>query len=482
MAQEAKILAVDDEPQNLELLEALLTPHGYQVVTAADGSEALKKIAEERPDLILLDVNMPRLDGISLCRSLRNDPETRFIPVVMVTALHEAQDRIRGIEAGADDFLSKPVNRHELLARVQSILRLGYYRHLLAEKERFEQVVADLRDGIVVLNRHLEVTALNRAALHLLNIGPAAWQGLSLPEHLQGRFETPQPLETLIRTDWETFELVRPRADFPLHLSVRVSKSVSPDGELEAVALVIRDVTEERREERLQRDLFSLISHKLRTPLAVISGYLALFLKGTLGEVHPSQREVLQGMEKKTEELEGLVEKLLTFAAVAHGTEGGERQWISLPLLLEEVKERLLNRYPDSKVRIQVEMTEPPPKLQGDPRLLAMAWENLLDNAIKFCNKDGAQIRISGAFREDLYQFTLQDNGPGIPHEEMEHIFRPFYQVEEAFTGNVEGIGLGLPLVRRIIEAHGGKIWAESEMGKGTTVTFTLPASPAGSP
>jgi signal transduction histidine kinase len=480
MLEQAKILAVDDEPWNLELLEAILTNQGYRVVTAADGIEALQKIAEERPDLILLDVMMPHLDGFSLCRKLRSDPETRFIPIVMVTSLREAEDRIQGIEAGADDFLSKPVNRHELLARVKSILRLGYYRHLLAEKERFEQVIADLRDGIIVLNRHLQVTAANRAALHLLNISPAGWQGHSLSDHLQGRFETPRPFEVLIRSDQETFEMARPRDDYPLYLSVRVSKSFSPAGEMEAVALVIRDVTEERREKRLQQDIFSLVSHKFRTPLAVISGYLTVFLNNVVGEVNPQQREVLQGMKEKTQELEQLVEKLLTFVAVAYGAQGGEREMVHLPHLLEKVQKRLSGRYPGSKVTVTLGVPEPLSHIWADPRLCSMLWENLLDNAIKFCDKDEVQVRIGATVRDGLQHFSLQDNGPGIPHEELERIFRPFYQVEEAFTGNVEGVGLGLPLVRRIVEAHGGKIWVESEMGKGTSVAFTLPPPPPG--
>ena len=480
MSEQIKILAVDDEPGNLELMEALLTTQGYHVVTATHGMEALQKIAEERPDLILLDVMMPHLDGFSLCRKLRSDPETRFIPIVMVTSLRESEDRIRGIEAGADDFLSKPVNRHELLARTQSILRLGYYRHLLAEKERFERVIADLRDGIVVLDRHLEVTAANRAALHLLNISPAVRKGLSLPDHLEGRFEIPRPFEVLIRSDQESFEMIRPTGDYPLYLSVRVSKNFSPTGEMETVALVIRDITEERREERLQRDLFSLVSHKFRTPLAVISGYLTVFLKDVLGGVDPRQREVLQAVQEKTQELEQLVEKLLTFVAVAYGAQGGERELVHLPHLLEKVHKRLSGRYPGSKVKITMEVPEPFSQVWVDPRLYSMVWENLLDNAIKFCDKDEVQVRIGAGLQDGLQRFILQDNGPGIPHEELERIFRPFYQVEEAFTGNVEGVGLGLPLVRRIVEAHGGKIWIESEMGRGTTVTFTLPPPPSG--
>jgi DNA-binding response OmpR family regulator len=120
----AKILVVDDTPRNVKLLADLLTVKGYEVVTAASGKEALDKIEREQPDLVLLDVVMPEMSGYEVCRKLREIPETRILPVVMVTALDPSEERIKGIEAGADDFLTKPINQAELLARVRSLLRI----------------------------------------------------------------------------------------------------------------------------------------------------------------------------------------------------------------------------------------------------------------------------------------------------------------------------------------------------------------------
>ena len=120
----ARILVVDDQPQNIRLLEQLLTLSGYQVTTASSGAEALKKVGEERPDIVLLDVVMPQMSGYEVCRALRAAPETALLPIVMVTALDPAEERVRGIESGADDFLAKPINQAELLARVKSLLRI----------------------------------------------------------------------------------------------------------------------------------------------------------------------------------------------------------------------------------------------------------------------------------------------------------------------------------------------------------------------
>lgn len=130
---DAKVLVVDDNEQNLELLQAYLETLGCRVLTARNGLEALQSVAQQKPDLILLDIMMPKMSGFEVCRKLKGDEKTRDIPVIMVTALNELGDIERGVESGTDDFLSKPVNKLELLTRVRSLLRV---RHLRNELDR----------------------------------------------------------------------------------------------------------------------------------------------------------------------------------------------------------------------------------------------------------------------------------------------------------------------------------------------------------
>ena len=139
------ILVVDDELANQELMIELLQPQGYKILTAADGQAALEEFARNQPDLVLLDIMMPRVDGVEVCRRLKKDPESRLTPIVLVTALSAKEDRVRGIEAGADDFLNKPVDRIELLARVRSLLNLKAYTD---ELERAESVLFALARSI----------------------------------------------------------------------------------------------------------------------------------------------------------------------------------------------------------------------------------------------------------------------------------------------------------------------------------------------
>jgi adenylate cyclase len=154
----ARILVVDDVPKNVKLLADLLGAKGYEAVTAASGEEALAKVAADKPDLVLLDVMMPGLDGYAVCRAIRADPAHAMLPVVLVTALDPAQERVKGLEAGADDFLNKPVNQAELLARVRSLLRIKAYHD---EIQRQKAELADwnrtleqrVADGVAQLER-----------------------------------------------------------------------------------------------------------------------------------------------------------------------------------------------------------------------------------------------------------------------------------------------------------------------------------------
>ena len=153
----AKILVVDDIAANIQLQQAYLKALGYDTIVARNGEEALEKVQQEKPDLVLLDVMMPKLDGFETCKRLKEDKETLYIPVIMVTALNEIEDKMRGIEAGADDFISKPFNKLELLARVKSLLRIKHLHNALQQKivelekaqERLQELA--ITDGLTEL-------------------------------------------------------------------------------------------------------------------------------------------------------------------------------------------------------------------------------------------------------------------------------------------------------------------------------------------
>jgi putative two-component system response regulator len=157
MKDKPVILVVDDQPQNIELLEAYLVPYGYEIVKAANGEEALEKISGNQIDLILLDVTMPGMDGFEVTRRVRQDNQHRLLPIILVTALRETEDRVKGIEAGCDDFISKPFDKIELLARVRSLLKVKAYNDLLSNySEELEAEVITRTKELADLNEDLE--------------------------------------------------------------------------------------------------------------------------------------------------------------------------------------------------------------------------------------------------------------------------------------------------------------------------------------
>src|SRR6266498_2256822 len=173
MTDTSTILIVDDEPLGRETLASLLRGQRYLLVFAREGAEALAQAAALPPDLILLDVMMPSMDGFEVCRRLRADSRLAEVPIILVTALDDRDSRLRGIEAGADDFITKPFDRTELRARVRTITRLNRYRALLQERARFERVVERAPVGILIVDTHRVIRLVNPALVQMLVAGHA---------------------------------------------------------------------------------------------------------------------------------------------------------------------------------------------------------------------------------------------------------------------------------------------------------------------
>jgi len=203
MAQQSTILIVDDEPFNVDLLEQQLEEFGYATVSASNGQEALDKVAVEAPDLILLDVMMPIMDGLTACRILKENDETRLIPIVIMTALGAMEDRIRGIEAGADDFLTKPVDERELLARIQTTLRLKHtvdrkLGELRRIKDHFAKFVPETVKRLVAANPDAPELSKRERDVTVLFLDISGYSRLS--ERL-----APDVLNTLVERYFSTF-------------------------------------------------------------------------------------------------------------------------------------------------------------------------------------------------------------------------------------------------------------------------------------
>jgi DNA-binding response OmpR family regulator len=318
MKDKSVILVVDDQPQNNELLEAFLIPQGYAILKAASGEEALEKLVHNQIDLVLLDVMMPKMSGIEVLEKMRADEKTRMIPVVMVTVLKETEDKVKALEAGCDDFISKPVDKVELLARVKSILKISYYRRHLEEEEKFKAVVDKVSDGIAICGPDYLIKDCNEAILKYLNITDP--KNVNLLETLSKNYSFSINKEVLmdLTITHKTFDIVRQKTDLTeaLYLEVNLNVIKNSSGELLSIVFVLRDVTLARTEEFLKQDTLTLISHKLSTPLGVISGNLSLLQDGSFGALNEEQKKAIDSVSKQSSLLVSMVEELLGFTIV----------------------------------------------------------------------------------------------------------------------------------------------------------------------
>jgi len=473
-----KILVVDDYAANVKLLERNLQAAGYETVAAYDGEQALAQVAAEKPDLVLLDIMMPKIDGFEVCRRLRADEATAVIPVIMVTALKETEDRIRGLEAGADDFISKPFDRAELLARVKSLLQVKYYRSMLAEREKFHAVIQDLSHGIVITDGQWRVETVSRRAADLLERSEADLVGRNLAEALEG-FTVEPTLEALRQSTTQavTVELAQESRRPPRYLAGRYTRIVGPRGRLHNAALVFRDISEMRRKEKLKRDFLSLISHKLKTPITIASGYLSLIDQGKYGDVSEAVAESVRISLAKIKELSDLVEKVLSYAGLTATELERAGQLVPLGDLVGRIRDRIAQRYPDREVAWAIDLPDDLPRVRAPEELLAIVFDNLLDNAVKFADKTPAEVGVGVREVENRWlEVSVRDNGSGVPTARRDQIFSAFSQLDEDFTGNIAGIGLGLSTAQRLVESWSGAINYESTLGQGARFYFTVPS------
>lgn len=473
-----KILCVDDEKLNLKLLQSLFMPEGYEFQGAESGEIALGQVAQDPPDVILLDIMMPKMSGFEVLQKLRADEKTRLIPVVMLTALKETEDRVKALEAGCDDFISKPFDKIELFARIKSLLRISYYRSLLDEKEKFEYILNQIEEGIIVFDKDLKVIKSNETARRLLFLDTGE-ETSDFLKHINKLFKIHYAgdLPFDIKKQGVCFDLQREETKKVKPLIIEAHSNVikNPLGEISDITLLIRDVTKARIEEELKQNFLDLISHKLRTPLTIILGGLDCIRDAVVGSLKEEEQKIFFSVRENGLKLLGLITRLLHFTTINTSRLDLPKEEIILSEYIPRITEPFLNLEAKKKVNIGINLEDEGLKIQMNRIYFDLIMNNLIENAIKFNDKEEVNITISAKRLIDKIHILVEDNGRGIPAEEEDKIFQKFYQVEKYFTGNVEGAGLGLAVVKQIIIGHGGGIQVKSEISKGTTFILGFP-------
>jgi two-component system, sensor histidine kinase and response regulator len=374
------ILVADDVAANVELLFDQLHVLGFRAIAASDGPSALAACFDHRPDLCILDVSMPagelgvddRSTGFEVCRRIKRDPRTKSIPVIFVTALNDTTDRVKAIEAGGDDFLTKPHNRLVLGARVRSLLKLK------AATDSLEDTLRKLREA-----------------------------------------------------------------------------------------------------EKMRDDLMNMIVHDLKTPLTSVLATTEMLIDGDFGELNAEQQRMLTDAEGKAEDLLALIGDLLEVARIDEARMTLDLEPIAPAALLNELVNEWSIRFQQEGATASVDVTDDAPVFEADRSLLKRVLGNLVSNALTH-SSNAITLQLGARRDNDGILFTVADNGPGIPPEYHEVIFRKFERVKNLNIPRTRSSGLGLAFCKLVVDAHGGRIWVQSAgEGKGSSFHFTLPCKPA---
>jgi signal transduction histidine kinase/cell fate (sporulation/competence/biofilm development) regulator YmcA (YheA/YmcA/DUF963 family) len=265
----------------------------------------------------------------------------------------------------------------------------------------------------------------------------------------------------------------------PLPRTLLATISRVEAGKSKGWVVVLSDVTARKRMENLKAEFIGIASHELRTPLAIIMGYVSLLAEELSERLNATEQEFMNSIVGAGGRLDRIVDELVQFAEA----EGGEVRFTELEMDLQEIAHEAISaleaRICEKGIEIREEFPPQRAQVRGDRKMLLGVLRHLLENAISF-NRPGGKITVAIGERDDFYQVDVKDTGVGIPQAELPRVFDKFYQVEEHMTRHVGGLGLGLPIARRAVELHGGEIWAESVLGRGSSFSFTLPRAECG--
>ncbi len=359
------ILVVDDTPANLHLLTGMLKDLGYRVRSVSDGKFALQTARHDPPDLFLLDVLMPGMNGYELCQHLKSDEKLAEIPVIFISALNDTMDKVKAFQVGGVDYVTKPFQLREVQARVSTHLELHKQKHMI--QESYEQL---------------------------------------------------------------------------------------------------------RQLEELRDNLVHMVVHDMRTPLTSMKGFLVMLDMVEGKTMSAEGHEYLTIVTEATENLIELTSSVLDVSKMEAGEMTLDLSEFNLTDIIQGLMDKLESLRKNREFIIEAPDEATP--VTGDAVLITRIIQNLLGNALKFTPDEGS-IAVGYRLEQDCTHIYVRDTGPGIPQESMGRIFEKFGQDKTQPKQKQYSTGLGLTFCKLAVEAHGGTIGVDSEVGKGSTFWFTIP-------
>ena len=489
----ADILVIDDTPENLALLSQMLTERGYKVRSVTKGSTGLRGAIAVPPDLILLDVKMPQMNGYEVCEKLKAEERTRDIPVIFISALGDVLDKVKAFQVGGVDYITKPFQVEEVLARLQTHLTIcKLQKQLQAQNTKLQQEIKEKTAAEEKFTKAfrscpnpIAIATIAEGRFVDVNSSFLSMSGYTQTE-IVGNTIANIHLESAIATYAEIIKQSQEKGfvhnqEFQFRTKYGEIKTVLLSVELIELAgtpctlSIMNDITEHKR---LENEFISLVSHELRTPMTSMMGALDLLSSGQLGTLTEQGQQVLNIGIKNTERLMRLVNDILDLERMKSGKITMQQVEYDIVQLLTHAMKTMQPMAEQAQISLSLEINYPKPiHLWIDPDRILQTLTNLLSNAIKF-SEPNQTVYLKANQQSHWLQISVEDSGRGIPPNKLQTIFDRFQQVDASDSRQRGGTGLGLAICRHIIEQHNGKIWVESVLGQGSTFYVNLPLKP----
>jgi PAS domain S-box-containing protein len=511
--QKSSVLIIDDTLGNLKVLFNYLEKANFKVLIAEKGESGLKRLKYLKPDLILLDVIMPDMDGFEVCRRLKANEESKDIPVIFMTALNETVDKVKGFELGAVDYITKPVQVEEVLARINTHLTLRHLQksllqkneqlkqeiinclHVKDELRKFSRAVEQSGNAIIITDINGKIEFVNPAFTIKTGYSPAEAIGKNpriLNSGKQSSDFYQKMWNTLNRGEVWKDEILNKRKNGEVYWALEtISPIKDKEGKTTHYLAIQEDITERKQAEtKLQQAkkfaeqakieaevanhaksaFIANMSHELRTPLNGILGYTQILIRDST--LTDKQKEGIQIIHRSGEHLLMLINDILDLSKIEADKLELMPKDFRFPEFLKDIVDLFRMRAKQKGIEFVYEQgAQLPATVHADEKRLRQVLLNLLSNAIKFTQQGRVSFKVSPISSQ--IDFSVTDSGDGIAAENLETIFLPFRQVGD--QNYQEGTGLGLPISKRLVNMMGGELQVESVLGSGSRFWFKIP-------
>jgi len=492
MRKKPNVLIVDDKHENLFALEKVLRKLEINITKASSGNDALIAILNADFAIMLLDVQMPGMDGYEVLEIMRTKKSTQHIPVIFLTAVYsDDTHKFKGYKSGAIDFIYKPFSEEVLLSKVKFFLDL-YERRIeledeIAKRKKIEeklrqqnQIIDQIHDSVISTSLDGEIIGWNKGAERMFGYTRlnAVGKHISIiypnKNAASGQYLKNGVIDILKEKGFHNLEVKRCKKDgicLYVHLSLSLIKDY--DGNIKGVIGYSIDITKRKQAEAaLEKSNAALqqfaydAAHDLQEPLRMVSSYLALLDKRYNSIFDSDGKDFIEYAVDGAKRMKVLINDLLAYSKL-----NATNKSFSEIDCEKALKDAISNLGVAIKESGAIITHDKLPTTTGNISQLSQLFQNLISNSIKF-NKNTPSVHISAKRDKSMWLFSMQDNGIGMNQEDAKCIFSIFRRLHS--KKEYSGSGIGLAICQKTVQRHGGKIWVESKIGKGSTFYFTI--------